>query len=79
MADLPLVDGLTQTAPDSEPVHAKLMAYLAQRPGGAQQDIAEGLAALERGFSRESDQATKQKIAAALAILRGSSSREDDR
>lgn len=68
---LPVVDGLTQTQPDSEPVHARLMSFLAQKPGGAQQDIAEGVAALRRAASRESDEVVKSRIAAAIALVMG--------
>ena len=72
MAELPLVDGVTQTAPDSEPIHLRLMNFLAQRPGGAQQDLTEGLAALERAYSRESDETLRGRIAAAISMIRDS-------
>lgn len=49
------------------------MHFLAQRPGGSQQDLAEGLAALQRAYTAESDETVRRRIAAAIALARGES------
>lgn len=68
---LPVVPGLTDTAQAATPLHERLIDFLAQRPGGASEDIVEGLSSLERAYSREADPVLRRRIAAARAILRG--------
>ena len=73
MADrdsLPLVDGLTQTARDTEPFITRLADFLSAQRGNAQEDINDGLSALERAFQKEQNERMKSRLAAAITIIR---------
>ena len=69
-ARLPLLDGLTQTQRDTEPLTIRLAEFLADQQGNVQEDINDGLDALERAFKKEPDDKMKSRIAAAIMILR---------
>ena len=66
----PLVDGLTQTSEQSEPLHLRLAEFLAQRPGASGDDVVAAIGSLERAFKREGDERVRGKLAAAISLLR---------
>ena len=70
MADYPLVDGLTQTADQSEPLHLRLAEFLAQRPGASGDDVVAAIGSLERAFKHEGDERVRGRLAAAISLLR---------
>jgi len=74
---LPLVEGLSQTARDAEPLHQRLAGFLAQRRGASTEDVAQALERLESAFGKEADEQVKGRIAAAIAVLRGDKKDED--
>lgn len=67
----PVVEGLTETAETSEPLHERLAAFLAQKPGGSADDIGAAVTSLESAFRRERDEKTKARIAMAISVLSG--------
>ena len=75
---LPMVEGLTETSEDSEPLHVKLMALLSQRPAASRSGIADALALLEDAWSAEANSDVKERIAAGISMLRGGSMKDDE-
>ena len=67
---LDTIDGLTETAPDTSPLTAKLVEAIASRSHRSQDDLESGLSLLERAHSNESNKRLKQHIAQAIEILR---------
>lgn len=67
---LPLIDGLTQTVRDTEPFTTRLADFLSTQTGTAQEEVNDGISALERAFKKEPDSSLKSRLAAALMILR---------
>ena len=67
----PVVSGLTETSPEGEPMHLRLMHLLSQRPGGSQRKIADALALLEQAVGEESDERVKDRVSAGVALIRG--------
>ena len=76
-SDVPLVDGLTETAPDGDSLVMRLTEFLSRRPGGASQDIAMAISALEQAHGKETDSTVKTRVSAALGLLRGDCAEED--
>lgn len=70
-AGAPMVDGITETAPDGAPVHLRLMKLLAQRPGGSQRKVADALALLEQAAGEEADEQMRDRITAGVCLIRG--------
>ena len=73
MADrdrLPLVDGLTQTVRETEPFMTRLADFFESQQGTAQEDITDGIRALERAFSKESNEQIKSRLATAILLVR---------
>ena len=77
---LPVVEGLTETSADAEPLHVRLMGLLAQRRGGSHQKVADALALLEDATTLEGDAKVRERIQAAVALIRGTGRKrhEDD-
>ena len=67
----PVIPGLTETAPESVPLHEQLMHLLSQRPGGAQRKIADALALLEQAVDEEGDERVRDRITAGVSLIRG--------
>lgn len=67
---LPLVDGLTQTVRDTDPFVSRLADFFSQQEGTSQEDMTDGLRALERAFSKEGNEAIKSRLATAILLLR---------
>ena len=67
---LPLVDGLTETVRDTEPFMTRLADFFEQNQGNAQEDITDGIHALERAFSKESNEKVKSRLATAILLIR---------
>lgn len=78
MYGAPVVPGLTETGEHSAPLHVQLVELMSRRPGGARQYLADGLALLEQAISEESDERMRDRIAAGVALIRGTRS-EDER
>jgi len=70
-AGAPIVDGITETAPEGAPVTVRLMELLAQRPGGSQRKVADALALLEQAAGEEADERLRDRISAGVALIRG--------
>lgn len=77
---LPVVEGLTETSRDAEPMHVRLMQALSERRGGSQRKVADALALLEDATTLEGDAKVRERIQAAVALIRGTGrkSHEDD-
>lgn len=67
---LPLVEGLTQTARDTEPFMTRLADFLSSQHGNAQESINEGLQSLEQAFQMEQNEKMKSRLAAAITLIR---------
>ena len=67
---LPLVDGLTQTVRETEPFLTRLADFFEQSQGNSQDDITDGLHALERAFEKESNEKIKSRLATAILLIR---------
>lgn len=68
---LPLVAGLTETAPDAEPLVVQVANLLATLHQTSRDDVRQSLAALERAYEKESDSAVRARYASVIADLRG--------
>lgn len=75
--DLPVVDGLTETAPDGESLPSRLTAFLAQRPGTAASEMSRALHALEDAFSKEANPKLRARIMAARSLLLDGPSKDE--
>lgn len=82
MESIPVLDGLTETAPDTATMTSRLVDVITSRPGRAQDDLESGITMLERAYSREPDKRLKATLRRALSVLRhgsqGDDSSEDD-
>lgn len=67
--DLPVVDGLTVTQPDTESLHVRLADFMAQRPGGSTSKLVELVSGLESAFESESNPQLRSRLAAARSLL----------
>lgn len=67
---LETIDGLTETAPDTEPLTARLVEAIASRPHRSQDDLEHGLSLLERAYSNESNKRLKLNLEQAIKLLR---------
>lgn len=67
----PVVEGLTETAPEGAPLHLQLIKLLSQRPGGSQRKIADALALLEQAIGEESDERMRDRLTAGVSMIRG--------
>jgi hypothetical protein len=67
---LPLVEGLTLTARDTEPFLVRLADFLSAQRGNAQENINEGLQSLEQAFQMEQNERMKARLAAAITLIR---------
>lgn len=67
---LPLVDGLTETVRDTEPFVTRLADFFSQQQGTSQEDMTDGLRALERAFGKENNESIKSRLATAILLLR---------
>ena len=76
--ELPTVAGLTETARDAEPLHVRLMQVMAERPGGSRQEVADAVALLETAASREGDERVRDRLRAAVALIRGTGRRNGE-
>lgn len=74
---LPVVEGITETARDAQPMHLRLMEVLAQRPGAGRNHIAEALSSLEAAVRVEGDEDVRRRLIAGIAALRGTTLDED--
>lgn len=70
MSESRLIDGLTETAPDTGSMTSRLAAVMASRPGRSQDDLEYGICALEKAYSGESNKRLKLNIKQALELLR---------
>lgn len=77
MGDFPVIEGLTETRKDSEPLITRLSDFLAQKPGGASEAVRSAIKELQRGFSLESNEKMKDRISIALATLKDGDSARD--
>lgn len=76
--DLPLIDGMTETGPDTEPMVARLERLMADYPGRAQDSLQRGIAQLQQAVRLESNKQVRSNIREALAILHHGPSDEQD-
>ena len=67
---LPLVDGLTQTVRETDPMMVRLADFFESQQGNSQEDITDGLHALERAFSKEPNEQVKARLATAILLIR---------
>lgn len=77
---LPVVEGLTETSRDAEPLHVRLMQAMSERRGGSHRKVADALALLEDATTLEGDAKVRERIQAAVALIRGTGRKrhEDD-
>lgn len=77
---LPVVEGLTETSRDAEPLHVRLMQAMSERRGGSSRKVADALALLEDATTLEGDAKVRERIQAAVALIRGTGRKmhEDD-
>lgn len=78
MDGLTTIDGLTETAPDTEPVTARLAKLLSSRPARSQDDLQDGISRLESAYSVESNKRLKLNIERALHLLKHGDEEDDD-
>lgn len=76
--DLDLIPGLTETAPDTEPVTARLEEMLAGHAGRAQDSLQAAIENLHMAYKAESNKRVKSNIEEALEILRHGDEDEDE-
>ena len=67
---LPLVEGLTESVRDTEPLMTRLADFFSQQEGTSQEAMTDGIRSLERAFSMESNEAVKSRLATAILLLR---------
>lgn len=77
MHDPVLIDGLTETQPDTATMTSRLAEVMASRPGRSQDDLECGIAALESAYRGEHDTRLRLNIKEALLILRHGPKDED--
>ena len=70
MESLGTIEGLTETAPDTEPLTTRLADMLANHPSRSQDDLERGLGALEKAYASEPNKRLKSNIERAIKILR---------
>lgn len=68
--DLPLVDGLTSTQPDTSPHMAKLAEQMSEFRGNSQDALSSGICALEKAYECEDNDKVRSNIEHALDLLR---------
>ena len=65
-----LVEGISETAPDTASMTSRLAAVIANQPSRAQDDLEYGMCALEKAYANESNKRLKIHIKQALELLR---------
>lgn len=75
---LPVVEGLTETSRDAEPLHVRLMQVLSERRGGSRKKVADALALLEDAISMEGDAKVRERLQAAVTLIRGTGRKTDE-
>lgn len=73
-----LVEGISETAPDTASMTTRLVSAIANRPSRAQDDLEYGLCALEKAYANESNKRLKIHIKQALELLRHGPDDESD-
>ena len=69
---------MTETEPDTETMVARLVHLLEESPGRAQDALVDGITALERAYSLESNSRVKDSIEEALSLLRSGSDHDSE-
>ena len=70
MEQLGIVEGLTETQPDTESLTTRLADMLANHPSRSQDDLEKGLTALEKAYASEPNKRLQSNIEQAIKILR---------
>ena len=68
--DLELIDGLTETQPDTEQLTARLVELLESHPGRSQDALQDSVYSLERAYTLEANAKVRSLIQDALDLLR---------
>jgi hypothetical protein len=71
MEDLPILDGLTETAEMAEPIMFRVMKLLADRDRTSNDEVRMSLNALERAYEKESDPEVRARYGRIVMDLQG--------